>query len=34
PHAVRSDNESVVVNLDIDPVEEPQTVPWIDPIHR
>lgn len=31
---VRSDNESVVVNLDIDPVEEPQTVPWVDPIHR
>jgi uncharacterized RmlC-like cupin family protein len=31
---VRSDNETVVVNLDIEPVEEPETVPWIDPIHR
>lgn len=31
---VRSDNESVVVNLEIDPVEKPETVPWIDPIHR
>lgn len=31
---VRSDSESVVVNLDIDPVEKPETVPWIDPIHR
>ncbi len=31
---VRSDNEAVVVNLDIQPVEAPQTVPWIDPIHK
>ena len=31
---VRSDNEAVVVNLDIEPVEPPQNVPWIDPIHR
>src|ERR1700751_5921034 len=31
---VRSDNEAVVVNLDIEAVEEPQTVKWIDPIHR
>ena len=31
---VRSDSEAVVVNLDIEPVETPQTVPWIDPIHR
>jgi len=31
---VRSDNEAVVVNLDIDPVEAPENVPWIDPIHR
>jgi uncharacterized RmlC-like cupin family protein len=30
---VRSDNEAVVVNLDIVPVEEPTDVPWIDPIH-
>ena len=31
---VRSDNEAVVVNLDIEPVEQPQSVAWIDPIHR
>lgn len=31
---VRSDNEAVVVNLDIEPVETPTTVPWIDPIHK
>ena len=31
---VRSDSEAVVVNLDIDPVEEPATVHWIDPIHQ
>ena len=31
---VRSDNEAVVVNLDIEPDEKPQDVPWIDPIHR
>ena len=32
---VRSDSETVVVNLDIDSVaEEPETVRWIDPIHR
>ncbi|MCA7118664.1 MAG: cupin domain-containing protein [Acidibrevibacterium sp.] len=31
---VRSDNEAVVVNLDIEPVEKPETIPWIDPIHR
>lgn len=31
---VRSDNEAVVVNLDIDPVETPSEVAWIDPIHR
>ncbi|ADO43747.1 cupin domain-containing protein [Ketogulonicigenium vulgare] len=32
---VRSDNEAVVVNItDIDPVEQPENVPWIDPIHR
>ncbi|MBV9506476.1 MAG: cupin domain-containing protein [Acidobacteriia bacterium] len=30
---VRSDNEAVVVNLDIEPVEEPSTVVWVDPIH-
>ncbi len=31
---VRSDNEAVVVNLDIKPVEVPENVAWIDPIHR
>ena len=31
---VRSDGEAVVVNLDIEPVESPATVKWIDPIHR
>ena len=31
---VRSDNEAVVVNLDIAPAEAPQSVPWIDPIHK
>ena len=32
---VRSDNEAVVVNIDtIDPVEPPEAVYWIDPIHR
>ena len=30
---VRSDNEAVVVNLDIAAVETPQTVAWVDPIH-
>ncbi len=31
---VRSDNEAVVVNLDITPAEPPEEVKWIDPIHR
>lgn len=31
---VRSDNEAVVVNLDIAPSEQPEEVKWIDPIHR
>lgn len=31
---VRSDNEAVVVNLDIDPVETPSEVAWVDPIHK
>jgi uncharacterized RmlC-like cupin family protein len=30
---VRSDQEAVVVNLDIAPVEKPEAVHWIDPIH-
>ena len=32
---VRSDNEAVVVNItDIDPVEVPEAVYWVDPIHK
>jgi len=31
---VRSDNEAVVVNLDIAPAEKPEAVKWIDPIHK
>ena len=31
---VRSDNEAVVVNLDIEPVEKPSEVLWVDPIHK
>jgi uncharacterized RmlC-like cupin family protein len=30
---VRSDQEPVVVNLDITPAEPPENVPWIDPGH-
>ncbi len=32
---VRSDNEAVVVNIDgVQPVEKPEEVLWIDPIHK
>ena len=32
---VRSDNEAVVVNLDdVEPVEKPEEVYWVDPIHK
>lgn len=31
---VRSDNEAVAINIDIEPVEKPENVPWVDPIHR
>jgi uncharacterized RmlC-like cupin family protein len=31
---VRSNQEAVVVNLDIEPVERPERVAWIDPIHK
>jgi uncharacterized RmlC-like cupin family protein len=31
---VRSDQEAVVVNLDIPSVEKPETVYWVDPIHQ
>ena len=30
---VRSDGEAVAVNLDIPPVEKPESVRWIDPTH-
>ncbi|MDO9246583.1 MAG: cupin domain-containing protein [Phenylobacterium sp.] len=31
---VRSDSDAVVVNLDIEPVEKPEGVAWVDPIHK
>ncbi len=32
---VRSDNEALVVNItDVEPVENPEVVYWVDPIHR
>ncbi len=31
---VRSDNEAVVVNLEIEAVEKPEDVAWVDPIHK
>jgi len=32
---VRSDNEAVVVNIsNVEPVEKPEDVYWVDPIHR
>jgi len=31
---VRSDNEAVAINIDLEPVEKPETVKWIDPTHR
>jgi uncharacterized RmlC-like cupin family protein len=30
---VRSDGEAVAVNLDIEPAEPPEQVPWVDPTH-
>ena len=30
---VRSDGQAVAINLDIEPVERPETVRWIDPTH-
>ena len=30
---VRSDGEAIAINLDIEPVEKPETVRWIDPTH-
>jgi uncharacterized RmlC-like cupin family protein len=31
---VRSDNEAVVVNLDIEPVKKPEGVAWVGPTHK
>ena len=31
---VRSDGEAVAINLDIEPVEKPESVLWVDPVHR
>jgi uncharacterized RmlC-like cupin family protein len=31
---VRSGQDPIVVNLDIEPVEKPEEVLWVDPIHR
>ncbi|MBX9741127.1 MAG: cupin domain-containing protein [Beijerinckiaceae bacterium] len=31
---VRSDGQAIAVNLDIEPVEAPEEVRWVDPIHR
>jgi uncharacterized RmlC-like cupin family protein len=31
---VRSDGQATAINLDIEPVEKPETVLWIDPVHR
>ena len=31
---VRSDGQAAVVNLDIEPVEKPEQVLWVDPIHK
>jgi uncharacterized RmlC-like cupin family protein len=31
---VRSDGEAVAINLDIEQIEKPETVLWVDPIHR
>jgi uncharacterized RmlC-like cupin family protein len=30
---VRSDGEAVAINLEIEPAERPEHVPWIDPLH-
>jgi uncharacterized RmlC-like cupin family protein len=30
---VRSDGEAIAINLDIEPIERPETVLWIDPVH-
>jgi uncharacterized RmlC-like cupin family protein len=30
---VRSDQEPIAINLDIEPIEPPEEVYWVDPIH-
>jgi hypothetical protein len=30
----KHDGEAIAINLDIEPVEKPETVLWVDPIHR
>jgi hypothetical protein len=30
---VRSDGQAVAVNLDTEPPEAPENVPWVDPTH-
>ena len=30
---VRSDNEAVAINIDVEPVEKPEEVYWVDPTH-
>ena len=31
---VRSDGQATAINLDIEPVEKPELVNWVDPIHK
>ena len=31
---VRSDGEATAINLDLEPVEKPELIKWVDPIHR
>jgi uncharacterized RmlC-like cupin family protein len=31
---VRSDNDAIVVNLEIEPAEQPESVLWVDDIHK
>ncbi len=31
---VRSDGQAIAINLDIEPVERPESVKWIDSVHR
>ena len=31
---VRSDGQAIAINLDIEPVERPESVKWVDSVHR